>query len=130
MNHYFKIILFPVILFSAVQLADAQNKKEDVIMNAMHDELTRCMNEMKYEEYPKPFFIGFNITDSKSLTVMATLGAIIRSIEFPQKSRSVRVLAGGYDFNDESLDNDIVSPPDLNEINMPVDDDYYGIRRS
>ncbi|MEO5571023.1 MAG: metallopeptidase TldD-related protein [Bacteroidia bacterium] len=129
MNNYFKAILFSFIFIAACRVADAQ-KKENVIMNAMNDELNRSMNDLKYGEYAKPFFIAYSITDSKSITIMATLGALIRSLEFPQKTQGVRLLAGGYDFNDESLDNDIVSGPGMNEIAMPVNDDYYGIRRA
>lgn len=129
MNNYFKIVSATVILFFSVFMSAAQ-KKDDVIMKAMQDELSRCMNGLKYKEYAKPFFIGFNVTDSKSLTIISTFGALIHSSESPQKIRSVRVLAGDYDFNDESLDNDITSPPILSDIDMPDDDDYYGIRRS
>ncbi len=129
MNNNFKFILVALIFISATRIADAQ-KKEDVVMKAMEDELSRSMNELKYNEYPKPFFISYTIKDSKSLTIVATLGALMYSLDLPQKTEGARVLAGDYDFNDESLDNDITSAPGRNEIDMPVGDDYDGIRRS
>jgi hypothetical protein len=42
----------------------------------------------------------------------------------------VRILVGDYEFNDESLDNNLFSDPGASEIDLPMEDDYYGIRRS
>jgi hypothetical protein len=40
------------------------------------------------------------------------------------------VLVGNYEFNDESLDNNLFSEGAANEIQLPLDDDYFGIRRA
>lgn len=92
--------------------------------------MKRSMTEMKYEGHDKPFFISYGIADTKNFNVYTTLGAIVQSGEFQSRSKSVRVLVGDYEFNDESLDNNLFSDPAANEIQLPVDDDYFGIRRA
>jgi hypothetical protein len=103
---------------------------DNVILRAMKDELKRSMEEIKYDNHDRPFFISYGITDSKNLSVYATLGAIVQSNEYQNRDKSVRVLVGNYEFNDESLDNNLFSETTANEIQLPLDDDYFGIRRA
>lgn len=102
----------------------------DIIKRAMRDELNRSMKELSYQDYQKPFFISYTLKDSKAFTAMAMLGALARSSDLPSKQTSVRVLVGGYDFNDESLDDNLYSSPSGNEVPVPLVDDYFGIRRT
>jgi len=100
------------------------------IILAMRDEMKRSMTEIKYEGHDKPFYISYGITDIKNFSVYATLGALVQSGEFKNRGKSVRVLVGDYEFNDESLDNNLFSEPTANEIQLPIEDDYFGIRRA
>ena len=109
----------------------AQEQSDDIILKAMQDELTRNMKELKLPDYDKPFFIMYSIQDQKSYTITATLGSIVRSTEKSFRFKSnTRVLVGDYAFNDESLEDNLTSAPTALEINLPLDDDYMGIRRS
>lgn len=101
-----------------------------VILKAMTDEMKRSMTEIKYDGHDKPFFISYGINDIRNFSVYATLGAIVQSGEFKTRDKSVRVLVGDYEFNDESLDNNLFSEPAANEIQLPLEDDYFGIRRA
>ncbi|MBA4054134.1 MAG: hypothetical protein C0490_05430 [Marivirga sp.] len=103
---------------------------DNVILKAMKDELKRSMTDIRYEGHDKPFFISYGITDVKNYTIYTTLGSVVQSGEFGSRSKSVRVLVGDYAFNDESLDNNLFSDPAANEIQLPADDDYFGIRRA
>lgn len=103
---------------------------EDVILKAMHDELTRSMNELTLPNHDKPFFIQYGVRTMETQTVVASMGALYRSAGTKSRDKSVRVLVGDYEFNDESLDDDITSEPEANEIELPLEDDYYGIRRA
>jgi hypothetical protein len=102
---------------------------DDTILRAMQDELKRSM-EMRETGYDKPFFISYGLTDVSSYTVYATLGAIVQSEESGNRGKSLRVLVGDYNFNDESLDNDTQSESSNVEIQLPSDEDYAGIRRA
>ncbi len=105
-------------------------ESESVILKAMKDELKRSMSDIRYEGHDRPFFISYGITDIKTFSAYAAFGAMIQSGEVGSRNKSVRVLVGDYEFNDESLDNNLFSDPAANEIQLPLDDDYFGIRRA
>jgi hypothetical protein len=121
--------LLIVFLVFATSVAIAQ-KTEDVILKAMCDEMDRNTKELKSETNEKPFFIAYNAQDAKTLYIYATHGALMNTMEAPARNNNVRLIVGDYEFNDESLDNSISSPPTLEETAMPLENDYQGIRRS
>lgn len=97
----------------------------------MRDELERNMKELKADAFDRPFFINYTLLDEHSVQISATLGALMNSIETDNRAAlSIRLLVGDYEFNDESLDNNLFSPPQANEIGLPLGDDYLGVRRS
>jgi len=103
----------------------------NTVQKAMRDELERSMKDLKSDGFEKPFFINYTLLDETSVQMTATLGALMSSVETQGRAAlSIRLLVGDYEFNDESLDNNLFSPPQANEINLPLDDDYMGIRRS
>ena len=109
----------------------AQSQHDDVILRAMQDELDRNMKELRLPNHDKPFFIMYNIRDQKTYDITATLGSIVQSNERPARFKSnIRILVGDYEFNDESLEDNLGSSPTALEISLPIDDDYLGIRRS
>ena len=123
-----KTIAFVVLLFSCSAFAQ---DKLSVIQQAMRDELERNMKELKSDGFEKPFFINYSLLDATTFQATATLGALMQSTESKARTAlSIRLLVGDYDFNDESLDNNLFSQPRANEIELPIDDDYLGIRRS
>jgi len=103
---------------------------ESVILKAMKDEMKRTMTEASYEGHDKPFYISYGITDRHVFNTHAVLGSLVRSAAFQTRTKSVRLLVGNYAFNDESLDNNLTSPPNANDLSVPLDDDYLGIRRA
>lgn len=118
------------LLFSGVFIGYAQ-PEEDIILRAMDDELQRNLKELQLPDHKKPFFIQYSIADLKVHQMVATLGAVLQSNSSASRTKaSVRILVGGYEFNDESLDNNLYSQPGNNEISVPLENDYEGIRRS
>jgi predicted Zn-dependent protease len=106
-------------------------QEDPVVLKAMKDELKRSMDELKLEDYERPFFISYKIADTREVNINASLGGLLRSADYPARNKTVRVMVGSYEFNDESLDlNHSAKRSDNNEIDMPLGDDYYGIRRS
>lgn len=122
------VLFFSFFLTSIGTLAQ---EKITVVQQAMRDELERNMKELKSENFDKPFFINYTLLDEHSVQISATLGALMNSVETDNRAAlSIRLLVGDYEFNDESLDNNLFSPPQANEISLPLGDDYLGIRRS
>lgn len=120
-----------VLVFCLVCLYAANAQTEDLILRAMQDELNRNSKELSLPGFEKPFFIMYGLVEQKSMIVSATLGALMNSIEDRNRYKSTtRILVGGYEFNDESLEDNLFSSPTAMEISLPLDDDYWGIRRS
>ena len=128
---YLIVFLFIVLLLPADRLYAQTKPEDDFILRAMKDELTRSITELKLPGQSKPFFIMYGISNQRSYSVSGTLGAIIRSDEEPYREKTtVRILVGDYEFNDESLEDDLTSSPTLRYLSLPIDSDYAGIRRS
>lgn len=128
---YFSVFLFVILLLPSAGLNAQSKPEDDFILRAMKDELTRSINELKLPGQSKPFFIMYGISNQRSHSVSGTLGAIIHSDEEPYREKTtVRILVGDYEFNDESLEDDLNSEPTLRDLALPIDADYAGIRRS
>lgn len=107
----------------------AQSTK-DVMLRAMKDEQARSMKELKLEGHEAPFYISYDINDLDRFFATATQGALVNSTGNKVRAKNMRLLVGNYEFNDESIDNDIFTAPQPNEIAMPLENDYDGIRRA
>jgi hypothetical protein len=103
---------------------------ENVIMKAMRDELRRNMDELEYEDFEKPFFISYAIADARTLLINATLGSLVRSNMSHIRDWYIRVMIGDYNMTDENFEDIGAGSPDYPQyLKLPLDDDYYGIRR-
>lgn len=119
-----------MLVFSLNYGAYAQ-KADEVIWKAMKDELSRNLKNLSYLDYQKPFFISYAIGDFQGAVVMGSLGALVMSHEVKQKTEMVRVMVGDYKLADENFENanNQIRYAGGN-IPLPVDADYYGIRRT
>ncbi|MBS1508410.1 MAG: hypothetical protein JSS79_17355 [Bacteroidetes bacterium] len=123
--------LFLGAMLCAATTSFAQQASEDVVLKAMQDEIAQNMSGLKLPDFEKPFFMLYGVLDQKNYTYSATLGSLTRSFENQNRYKSTtRVLVGDYPFNDESLDDDLFSQSTSNEIDIPLENDYWGIRRS
>lgn len=106
-------------------------QQEDEILKAMQDELDRNYKELTLKNLDRPFFIMYGLTDIKTMRAAASMGALTSSSENKDRYKTTtRLLVGDYEFNDESLDDNITTGPSAMELALPIDDDYWGIRRS
>ncbi len=109
----------------------AQSGDESVILRAMRDELGRNMDELKSDGYKDPFFIGYGVTELKTININAMNGGIFQSSLDSARSWYTRVMVGDYAVNDENYnDPNMVFTQDPGYTNLPLDDNYNGIRRS
>ena len=102
----------------------------NVIQKAMQDEIDRSMKELQLDTLQKACYISCSINDATVYSISAVLGGVVNSNEVKSRSKGNRVLVGTYELNDESLDNNLFSSPEMNDIQVPLDDDYLGVRRA
>lgn len=123
-------LLFIFLCPMAVGMAQ-DHLKEEVMLRAMKDELDKNKRALQLQDLDKPFFILYRVVDQKNYFISSMLGSLVKSSEVPSRNKNnVRILVGDYAFNDESLEDDLYSSPTAHEINLPLEDDYYGIRRA
>ena len=127
-----RIITILTILFWICQpVLKAQPNADDVIFKAMNDELNRSISKLTIDKYSPPFFISYQLSDAQSLSVKATLGALLSSTEAPTRFQNVRLMVGDYSLNDENfVGSQRYSTGGGGYLQLPLDNNYEAIRRS
>jgi hypothetical protein len=117
--------LLPLWLFCTGLASGLLCASDDVVMRAMQDEMARSMKTLHLESLPKPYFISYRIQDTTQQVVSASFGALLANDEDHTRRLTVEVRVGDY-----RLDNSNFSSPFLGQVaQIPVDDDYDGLRR-
>lgn len=105
-----------------------------VVMQAMKDELSRSMNELRLGELEQPYFVSYTVQEVTTIGATASLGGLSRSGESASRTLHVEVRVG-----DRDLDNtNFYSLPDFTSIEdisfgpalLPLEDDYEELRRA
>jgi len=121
-------------LFSAVHPPEARtDDTRTVIMDAMRDELRRNIERLSLENMERPFFISYNLYDTRTVEIVASLGSIVRFNENRNRNSNVRVMVGDYSLNDENFEATGLSAGSSmihGSGRLPIENDYDGIRRS
>lgn len=104
---------------------------ENIILKAMEDEMNHNMKNLKYKDYESPFFISYSFSKHQVYSASATLGSIQQSGLTSFGTNNVRLMVGSYELNDENFA-DYSAPDNFSRgyISTPMDQDYWGIRRS
>ena len=111
-------------LFSVCVLA-AATAGEDVLMQAMREEMTRTLEELQMEDLEAPYFVSFTVQDKAQMGAQANFGALLSSNESRNRTLTVEVRVG-----DPSFDNTNFSfGPSIQTAALPLEDDVAEIRR-
>lgn len=71
---------------------------ETGILNAMRTELDRSMTVLGTQEVP-PYFLSYEVSDSRSVSAMASFGALSSSNEGHNRILDIDLRVGGYEFD-------------------------------
>lgn len=100
-----------------------------VILSAMENELKRNLSSLQLEGYEKPYYVSYHLVDRETLSVSASLGALLRSSPDRNRVIDVDVRVGDYVFDssktvEELWDSDEEEKQDMEEYrNVPVSQD-------
>src|ERR1019366_4210110 len=124
-----------VMMLCAAPAAVPQNgSKDDVVMQAMRDELARSMKKLQLENLDRPYFISYSVYDTDSANVSASFGSLNGKFE-EQHSRMARVQVrvGDYNFDNRNFFSYSYGGNGVSRyggtVYLPVDDNYDEIRR-
>jgi len=104
----------------------------DVIIDAVTDELTRSMESLKIDDMEKPYYLEYTVNDLQRLIIEAEFGALKRSGKTRQRLVKVGLRVGDYQLDNthflgrKGLYSLIMSPTE----SMVLEDDYFALRRS
>ena len=105
-----------------------------VVMQAMHDEMARSMNELRLDDLEQPYFVSYTVQELLDVRATASLGGLASSGETASRILNVEVRVG-----DRKLDNtNFLARPDFSSMedisfgpaSLPLEDDYEELRRA
>jgi len=111
-----------------VVLTPAHTFVEDdsVVKKALGDELARSMKELKLGDSPRPYYVGYALSDVQQATATATFGALTGSVAYRGRTLRTDVRVGSPAFDNSNTSESMFS---ANIESLPVDDDYAAFRR-
>jgi TldD protein len=114
------------ILVLSIALASSAGSAEPAqTLGAMKDELARSMKDLSLPDGAKPYFISYGMWDRDRVDVSASFGALISSVEFPDRHLDIDLRVG-----DAAFDNSNITDHEAGRgITLPRDDDYDSVRR-
>ena len=87
-----------VALFGTTTHAD-----DEVLMQAMHDELARTMDELRMEDMDSPYFVAYTVRDTAQLSTGASFGALLPSSKSRSRRLSVELRVGDPSFDNTNF---------------------------
>ncbi len=118
-----------LVTISAQDTKAQASNSDDVIVQALTDEMNRSLTQLKLNTNKPPFFIANYFSDGKVYFGSATLGAIIQSKESPMRNGSFRLLVGDYKVSDENYQEASRGFSGGQRLAVPAENDYLAIRR-
>ena len=75
---------------------DASAQKRDDILNAMRDEISRSMKELRLESLERPYYVEYKVEFEESSYISATLGSLVNSETTKSANVTVGIRVGNY----------------------------------
>lgn len=79
-----------------MQSSLSQQPKNNLLLKAMEEELNRSMKGLGEKGNPPPYFISYDITETKTIMIIASYGALRRSSTEHSRLLDVEVRVGDY----------------------------------
>jgi hypothetical protein len=115
-------------LVAVAMLAWPQTGGDEVVLKAMRDEVGRSKS-LGLAGLDRPYYIECTVDDADSVSISASLGAIISFNHSPLRVQSVRVRVGDYAFdNTNHVYSDYYSGSRYDSEQLPIENNYQAIR--
>jgi predicted Zn-dependent protease len=94
------------------------------VRQAMEDELARSMKDLHMgDDEPRPYFIGYTISDLDQATTSATLGAVTTAYAYQGRLLRTEIRVGDANFDNSNFEGGAHVEA------VPIEDDYAALRR-
>src|SRR5215510_15629447 len=81
------------------QPASAQTTPSDPVQRALEEEIKRAMTQLTQKGNPAPYFLSYEVNESKTAEITASLGALQYSNVDKQRILDIEVRVGSYSFD-------------------------------
>ena len=115
-----------ILVLLCVGVPGARDAGDDLILEAMQDEMDRSMAGLRLPDQPAPYYIAYTIHDTTRTSLTAAVGALMADTTGRSRLLYVEVRVGDYDF-DSSHSATAGRPPGV--VIVTLDDDYLSLRR-
>lgn len=96
-----------------------------VIFDALNQELNRSITNLKFEDYPPPYYISYQLKEVKTFNIQYKYGSLLRKDENHYRYLTPIVRVGDYEFDNSE---------ELNYISgggyLPLEDDLLALRHA
>ena len=128
------IALIAVAVSGSPALHSQNANSNDVILNAMRDEMARSVQQLTVGNLEKPYFISYRVVDSQTANVSANFGALTHSSKSRSRRLTVEVRVGDYKLDNShffsfDFDNGTRLRIFNGTVTLPLEDDYKEVRR-
>ena len=121
--------MIAAVALACCTIAFSQSGDDDVILKAMRDELARSKS-LGLAGLDRPYYIEYTVDDADTLSISASMGALISSNHTPLRVQRVRVRVGDYTFdNTDHVYSDYYSGSRYDSEQLPVENSYQAIRQ-
>ena len=115
-----------ILVLLCAGVSGARDASDDLIVEAMQDEMDRSMAGLRLPDQPAPYYIAYTIHDTTRTSLTAAVGALMADSTGRSRLLHVEVRVGDYDF-DSSHFATAGRPPGVAVVTL--DDDYLSLRR-
>jgi TldD protein len=122
------LVCFAVLIAAA--LAHTQSGSQDIVMDAMSDELSRSMTELQLKDLEKPYFVQYIVVDEEEYTGQATYGALTSWQHTQQRVLQVQVRVGDYMLDNSEFISGRGETSSTQLVQAPIDNDYRTLRHT
>ena len=84
-------------------LASTAYADEDVLMQAMREELARTMTELRMENMDEPYFVAYTVRDTQTVSAGAGFGALLPSSTSRSRRLGVELRVGDASFDNTNF---------------------------
>lgn len=110
-------------------LAVTGSADEDLVVNALSDEIERNMENLRLEDEARPYFIRYLVNLENNCQIKAEYGSIVKCDQTDANQMFIDLRVGDYDFDNSNFVHTIWQTG-METINLPVELDYDALRHA
>jgi TldD protein len=121
-----------MIILITVGCIFAGDLKDNALVQALNDEMSRNMSSLRIANQVKPFYLSYRVRDGQYCDIQAQFGGIIYSTQNHNRDIYVDLRVGAPELDNSNFACQSSGPSAIesDHTNLPLEDDYYALRNS